>query len=425
MRHAVLVVALLVALDLGFFAARFHPYLTPEVADLPVTPSIRYLRSVSAPFRVAPMFDDLWPNSAELLRVEDVRSHFSSEARYRQMMKRIDPESWGSSGTVLQFNSLRVNFDDPFLALLNVRYYLEQPSIDILRWKVEERSRRVVEATSRVVLENAELTSALPIDADDTKAVAILLDVESANRGALVRARAERPESGTIVGAVSVPIAAIRTTGRLYLPFRERVRRDEQLLLTLESSGARVVVPMNGRQVSFAAVSAPMVPAASFSDGRIFENLTVMPRYFAVWNVQQMPFDQLLEKKEIDLRSTAVVESDAGPFAHLSQVNPATRRVRFKVERYDGSRQRIVTDSAVPYFFGASEKFSPDLEVSVDGKKIAPTLIDGLFIGFEMPAGHHTVELTRILGRGQWPFSLAGLLLFGVFSWIDRPRARP
>ena len=61
------------------------------------------------------MFNYFWPNAAELFRIEDIRSHFSSEEKYRTMLHRIDPTSFGGSGTVLNFNSLHFQFTDPLV----------------------------------------------------------------------------------------------------------------------------------------------------------------------------------------------------------------------------------------------------------------------------------------------------------------------
>src|SRR5262249_43493588 len=124
--------------DLGVFAGRFHPYLEPSMTNVPETPTIRFLRAEPRPFRIAPMFDDLWPNSSELFGLEDIRSHFSSEASYRRILQRIDPTAFSSRSTVLQFNSLHFALNDPLVSMLGVRYFLEQNSIDIIKWKVFE-----------------------------------------------------------------------------------------------------------------------------------------------------------------------------------------------------------------------------------------------------------------------------------------------
>ena len=46
----------------------------PAKAGVPKTPVIALLQSERGPFRIAPFFDYLWPNSAELLRVGSVGS---------------------------------------------------------------------------------------------------------------------------------------------------------------------------------------------------------------------------------------------------------------------------------------------------------------------------------------------------------------
>src|SRR5207302_1880177 len=101
-RHVLIAatLAVLAAADLGVFAGRFYPYLEPGRSMPPATPTIAYLQSQPRPFRIAPFFDYFWPNAAELYRLEDIRSHFSSEERYRRMLARIDPTSFSSGSTV-------------------------------------------------------------------------------------------------------------------------------------------------------------------------------------------------------------------------------------------------------------------------------------------------------------------------------------
>src|SRR5439155_1234494 len=86
--------------------------------------------------RVAPFFDYLWPNTAEYVRIEDIRSHFSSEALYRSLLQQIDPTCTQTKSTVLLFNSLKFRLDDPFVSILDVRYFIEQRSIDIVKWSI-------------------------------------------------------------------------------------------------------------------------------------------------------------------------------------------------------------------------------------------------------------------------------------------------
>ncbi len=90
------------AADLALFAGIFHPYLPPRDTVVPVTPVIERLRSDAAPFRFVAFLTYLWPNSAELYGVEDLASHFGSEAAYRRLLNRIDPTSWSGTSTVVE-----------------------------------------------------------------------------------------------------------------------------------------------------------------------------------------------------------------------------------------------------------------------------------------------------------------------------------
>ena len=135
-RAIAFLIAAAVAWDLGLFAGRFYPYLDPSEADVPVTPTIAFLQSQPRPYRVAPMMNYMFPNSSELFRIEDTRSHFSSEAKYRQLLQRIDPSVWGGFATVLEFDSRTFNFADPLVSMLGVRYVIEHKAIDIIKWSI-------------------------------------------------------------------------------------------------------------------------------------------------------------------------------------------------------------------------------------------------------------------------------------------------
>jgi len=85
-RFVAMIIAVLVAADLGVFAGRFYPFLDPRLALPPQTPTIAFLQAQPKPFRVAPMFDYLWPNSSELYRLEDVRRYgrYAPDRRYQR-----------------------------------------------------------------------------------------------------------------------------------------------------------------------------------------------------------------------------------------------------------------------------------------------------------------------------------------------------
>ncbi len=139
----VLAIAAVLAIDYARVAGSFYPYLPFGESEVESRPSIEKLEFAGSPFRVAPTFFWMMPNSSQIFGVEDIRSQWSSEASYREILHRIDPES-GRRGTVLLLNALTMNVEDPFLRLLNVRYIVEPPAIDILQWRIEERLDRGV-----------------------------------------------------------------------------------------------------------------------------------------------------------------------------------------------------------------------------------------------------------------------------------------
>ena len=171
--------AILIAFDLALFAGRFHPYLTPDEAQVAITPTIAFLQAEPRPFRIAPMMDYLWPNSAELIHVEDVRSHFSSEAAYRRMLQRIDPTSWSGRSTVLTFFSPKYDFEDPFNALLGVRYFIEHKYIDIIKWGIFQKTVPGVKETGTIRFQpGATFERTVRVDAEPFWSIELPVEID-------------------------------------------------------------------------------------------------------------------------------------------------------------------------------------------------------------------------------------------------------
>ncbi|HVR37518.1 MAG TPA: hypothetical protein VMU84_00365, partial [Thermoanaerobaculia bacterium] len=229
--------AIVVAFDLALFAGRFYPFLLPSDAAVPATPTIQFLRAERGPFRVAPFFIDLWPNSSELFRIEDMRSHFSSEETYRKMLQRIDPSSWDGRSTILQFNSLQFNFNDPLVGMLGVRWYLEQRSIDIVKWTTFKETKPGVKEIGALKFKSGALfrrtiaieddpfwAIEIPVGVDKTSGVAPRLFVTLQKNGAVVWSRAFAPDD-------------IRVLSKIYMPVRPYAKRGESVVITLRSRG--------------------------------------------------------------------------------------------------------------------------------------------------------------------------------------------
>ena len=141
---------------------------------------------------------------SELVRVEDVRSHFGSERDYRRMLLRLDPTSWSGTSTVLTFNSLKYNFNDPLNALLGVRWFIEHNHIDIIKWgDLLEHDGAGREADRRMQFKPGALFErTVRVDAEPFWAIEFPVDVietrgrESAARGDAAEAAAPRSGRG-------------------------------------------------------------------------------------------------------------------------------------------------------------------------------------------------------------------------------------
>jgi hypothetical protein len=86
---------------------------------------------------------------------------------------------------------------------------------------------------------------------------------------------------------------------------------------------------------------------------------------------------------------------------------------------YDDAKQEVVVVAPATTFLASSEKLTPELRVTIDGREVKPVMINLLFAGVPVPAGTHAVVFSRRLARGWWPLSGAALLLLIVISVID------
>jgi hypothetical protein len=418
-RGVALLIGLLLTLDLAVFAGRFLSYPTVETARLPETEVVSWLQENASTWRVAPMFDALWPNSAEWMRFEDVRSQFSSESWYRSLLQRIDPGVWGGSGTVLQFNSIRADLTDPLLAMLNVRYLIEQPSIDIIRWQILERSRATDEPAGEIHLrDGAVLRRELAIDRDPIYAVEVPFHPPETGSGAVV-VRIRSPEGGVVVEARRT-LDELRRVPRLYLPVWRKVSAGNRLIIEVESEGASVRLPVNqAGELVVGVVETPMILLHELREGRVFENVAALPRYFAVWQVRESSFEEMLADRSIDYSTETVLHRPPPqPLTAITSVARPLRRVTFALTRYDSSRHEMTVRSAVPFLLTSSEKLTPELAVTVGGERVTPLQANGGFFAIPMPAGEHQVVVERKIGRGWWPLSAISILF--IAGWMAR-----
>jgi hypothetical protein len=409
------VLAMLIAYDLALVAGRFHPYLEAEHADVESTPMTRFLRNDREPFRIAPMFDYLWPNTAELVRVEDVRSHFGSERDYRRMLQRLDPSAWGGTSTVITFNSLNYQFQDPLNALLGIRWFVEHNHIDIMKWGIFSATVPGVPQTGTITFGfDTVFERTIRVDAEPFWAIELPFDITE-TRGAKPRLEVTLRKNGAVVWAHTFTTEQTKAVGKVYVPLRPYARVGESVTLHVRAVGMRGFVPegMNANasesRLFYGRVTTPVIFDRQLPDGRLFRNLAELPRFRAVSKLRKLNDDEFLAARDVDFATEAVITDDPVMPPSLAPAN-----ARVTLTEYAPDEQRITTESAAPFYLASSEKLTPELRVTIDGRTTRAIETDMLFAGINVPAGKHEIVFSRRIARGGW-WWLAGA---GAVLWL-------
>ena len=402
------VIAAAVAWDLGLFAGRFYPFLDPSDTEVPVTPMIAFLQSQPRPFRVAPMMNYMFPNSSELFRVEDTRSHFSSEEKYRKILQRIDPSVWGGFQTVLQFDSRTFNFGDPLVSMLGVRYVIEHKAIDIIKWSIFGATKPGVVEKGLFVLKPGVIAQrAIVIDAQPFHAMELPIGAE-AIAGAGPHLEVTMIKGGAIVYRRNFTPADCNALGKIYVPVSPYARMGERVTLRLRVAGMRAtMLGAADGSFFFGRVTTPLIFDRELPDGRLFRNVAEVPRFHSVSRLRAMSDEEMLARTDFDFAQEAVVAAGAMLEAHATDA-------RVERLRYSESRQELAVASSSPWFLASSEKLTPELRVLIDGRDAKLVPINILFAGVRVPPGRHDVVFERRIGRGWWWVSALGVLLFAT-----------
>jgi hypothetical protein len=394
------ILAVACAADLAVFAGRFYPYIEPSLASPPTTPTIAFLQSQPKPFRIAPFFDYLWPNSAELYRLEDVRSHFSSEESYRKLLERIDPSAALTSSTVINFDSRKFNFDDPLVGMLNIRYLLEQQSIDIVKWTIFKNTKAGVTEISAMLVDPGKCVERhVHIDAEPFYAIELPVEL-LATLGRAPHLDVTLIKGPAVVYARSFTPGDVTALDKIYIPLRPYARLGETVVLRLASTGMRVRMLTGATDVPgdaplfYGRVVTPTIFERDLPDGRIFRNVAEVPRFHAVTRVRRMTAEQLLATKNIDFADEAII-TDPRPLPVEASDALVTLR------KYEDDQQIVDVAAPAKTLLASSEKLTPELRVCVDGRVVDPIQINVLFAGIPIPPGNHRVVFTRRLG-GEW-----------------------
>ncbi len=409
-------VAILIAFDLGLFAGRFHPYLTPEQAQVAVTPTIAFLQAQPRPFRIAPMMDYLWPNSAELVRVEDVRSHFSSEADYRKLLQRLEPGAWSGRSTVITFFSPNFRFDDPLTGLLGIRWYAEHKYIDIIKWGVFKATVPGVKETGTIALKpGVVLQRNIRVDAEPFWSIELPVNLESGEG----RLEVTLLKNGVPVWSRAFTRDETNVMSKVYIPLRPYARLGETVALRVRANGVKgyVLEGENKQSVFYGRVTTPVYFDREFSEGRLFRNLAELPRFRAVSRLRKLNDAEFLAARDVDFSTEAVITDDPIQPPALSPAHAVVT-----LTHYAPNEQRMTTSSDAPFYLASSEKLTPELAITLDGRPARPIETDMLFAGLPIPAGHHEVVFSRRIGRGWWWAAGVGAALLAITSVLERRR---
>jgi hypothetical protein len=425
-RTVSVLVAVAAAADLAVFAARSFPYLTPEATRIPETPVIRYLHDQPGEFRIAPMLNYLWPNSSELFRLEDVRSHFGSEAYYRAMLLRVDPTCWGTGSTIVQFNSLHFNFTHPFVSLLGVRYLVEHKAIEIIKWSVYKATVQGVRQIGDLRIRPGQtLRRTISFVSQPFWALELPLSIESARgRNPALLIMLQRADGKVLYRHLYAP-KELEGLDRVYVAAPQG---EGSAILSVSSFGvvARFLsaeAAAGEAPIFYGRVQTPIILERELPDGRLFRNLAEVPRFQPVWQTRAMSRKEFLDVTDVDFRREAILTA-AAKAIDFSAVPPGQRHAAVVHSRHGGDQVVRVASSAA-FFLASSEKLTPELRIRVDGREVPAVEINGLFAGVSIPAGHHDVVFSRRIGRGWWiPALLALMVWVGIAAFEATRRFR-
>lgn len=413
-RILVLVIGVAVAADLAMFAACFQPYLRPSETEVPATPIIRLLQRDPKPFRFVGLLTYMWPNSAELFRIEDVASHFGSEAAYRRLLQRIDPQSWSGQSTVIQFNSLSFNFRDPLVSMLGVRYFLEHRPIDIVKWTIFAATvPGVKESGAMRVRPDQVVQRSIRIDAEPFWAIEIPVSVER-TAGRVPSLRVDLMKNSAAVWSRTFTVGDIGVMNKIYIPLRQFAPLGETVTVRMKPQAMTIGMLKDATSFYYGRVTIPLIFDRELPEGRIFRNLAEVPRFHAVKRVRKLNADEFMGTTDIDFNEEAVITDDP-----IFPPPSIASNARVQLLRYAPSQQVIRTESAAPMFLASSEKLTPELHIAIDGRGVRPIQINMLFAGVNVPAGRHEVVFTRRIGRGWWPTAILAAMAILAMGMRD------
>jgi hypothetical protein len=159
----------------------------------------------------------------------------------------------------------------------------------------------------------------------------------------------------------------------------------------------------------------PTFPLVYDHEVTIYENPSVLPRAFVVFEFEQadtyQEAQQLASRQDFDFSKRAVLEE---PIPTLSE-NPIQEQEEASaaIVRYEAQRVELRVQTARPGMLILTDTYYPGWQAEVNGQPVKIYRVNGLLRGIWLPAGEHQVVFS------YWPdtFQL-GLVLAGISSLL-------
>lgn len=160
-------------------------------------------------------------------------------------------------------------------------------------------------------------------------------------------------------------------------------------------------------------------------DAIVYENPRALPRLFvpAAIEVHGDPGEALAAARAIDDFAARAVA--AGPVLDLevarggAPVGRRNGRAEVLELEVDRGRVRAVVEAEEPALIASSQPAIPGWRLTVDGEPAEPVRVDGAFLGVEIPAGRHPVELLYAPASwrlGLWMAVAGALIAIGLLA---------
>ncbi len=259
-------------------------------------------------------------------------------------------------------------------------------------------------------------------DAEPFWAIELPIDVTEA-RGRDPRIEVTLLKDGAVLWSRAFSHDDTRAVGKVYVPVRQYAHLGDTLTLRVRSVGMQGWMPQAGRSFFYGRVTTPVIFDRQLPDGKLFRNLAELPRFRAVSRLRKLNDDEFLAARDVNFEHEAVITDDP-----VQTPSIAATDARVTLTQYAPDEQRVITESSAPFYLASSEKLTPELRVTIDGRRARAIETDMLFAGVTVPAGRHEIVFQRRIARGWWWVAALGVglwvasLMRGVRLSVSRRR---